>query len=147
MLPPPTLRWEARVFRVVVLILILIAMTGCGMVRSTRRTLTTRPPVATIDSVAVADRTDEGARIEATVLLQNPNPQEHLPLVRAEYEVSVAGKTYAYRDVPMRTLPAAKNSGHQQVVLIAAVPTGGRDLTGAAYSVTGRIFYEPPGEV
>ena len=100
-------------------------------------------PTAEVGELRLVDQTDEGARLEVSVSLQNPNPFP-LPLAINDYRVSVAGKTFFFREHVRRTLPA---QGRQTLELAAALTTGEADLTGATYHVRGWVEYRRPGQL
>ena len=100
-------------------------------------------PTIEVGEVRLVDQTAEGARVQLTVVLVNPNPTA-LPLVTNAYRVTVAGKTFAFTESVRRTLPA---QGRQTLTLSAAFATGNADMAGAAYRVTGSVEYHPPGQL
>ena len=80
-------------------------------------------------------------RVLVTVFAENPNDVA-LPIVRAKYEVELAGaEAFAFTDLPKATLPA---NGTQTINLPAAFATDGGS---GNYQVKGQLTYEPPGEV
>ncbi len=101
-------------------------------------------PTARVRTVDIVEQTEEGARLEFTIELSNPN-EVALPLLVTDYEVSIeGGSRFSFVDTVNRTIPAR---GTQSIRVAAAVPTRGRDLTGAAYSVNGLVRYLLPGEL
>ncbi len=109
---------------------------GCAEFRPISR------PVVQVQAVQLAGESNEGARIQVTLLLKNPN-QVALPLVSTNYRVEVPGVGgFAFGDDSNRTLPAG---GTQTLVLPAAIATHGQNLKGAACQVSGSVSYNPPG--
>ncbi|MEX0774405.1 MAG: hypothetical protein WD042_01700 [Phycisphaeraceae bacterium] len=99
-------------------------------------------PLVKIDAVRLVEQTEQGARVEVDLLLENPNDVA-IPLKYTSYSVRVApGGTYRYGDESNRTLPA---KGTQMLTLPAAFATGGASLSGARFKVDGDMTYEPPG--
>jgi len=114
----------------------LAVLTGCS---SNLKPVTTR-----VDSVTVDERTEQGVRVLVTVLAENPNDVA-LPIVRARYEVEMAGaETFAFTELPKATLPA---NGTQTITLPAAFATESGNAAGHSYQVKGQLTYEPPGEI
>ena len=101
-----------------------------------------KPPKVRVTNVRLAEQSDEGSVVLATLELENPN-KVPLPLPRNKYKVTVAGKTFEFNDKPQRTLPA---SGVQTIEMPASFTTAGRDLAGASYEVSGAVRYNPPGQ-
>lgn len=100
-----------------------------------------RDPQVQVRSLRTIQQTDQGARLELTLDVTNPNAQA-IPLVYSSYDVQVDGATgFRFADVCNRTLPG---QGRQVVVLAAAVAHDGQSLDGAAYRVSGWMSYEPP---
>ncbi len=111
---------------------------GCSMPRPLSA------PKAQVRDVSVVEQTNQGARVEAVVLLTNPN-KTALPLVESSYSLTVSGAgTYEWSDQVHRTLPA---SGRQVVVLPAVLATEGVDVRGREYEIDGSIIYKPPGQI
>jgi len=103
-----------------------------------------QPPQLQVQAMKIAQQTEEGARIEITLLLQNPNDKA-LPLTYTDYRVEVPGVgVFAFGDETNRTLPAG---GTQTVVLPAALATRGRELHGIPCVVSGSVSYDPPGQL
>lgn len=101
-------------------------------------------PTIDVVNVRVTEQSAEAARIEAMVELTNPNDTP-LPLTSASYTLSVGNAgSISLDDIPNRTLPAL---GKQTVLLPASVRTGGANLKGAAFTISGSITYQPPGEM
>lgn len=118
-----------------ILIAVAASLGGCATVET---------PTIEVVNVRVAEQTGEAARIEALVELTNPNDTP-LPLTSASYTLSVGSAgSVSLDDFPNRTLPAL---GKQTVLLPASVRTNGANLKGAAYTVSGSVTYEPPGEM
>ncbi len=100
-------------------------------------------PVAHVVAVKLVEQTQQGARVEVTVTLDNFN-NIPLPLTESHYTVSVTGGgVYSANDLPDRTLPA---SGHQEIIIPAVFATT-QKLDGADYAVHGSVAYRPPGEI
>ncbi len=114
----------------------LAVLTGCS---SNLKPVTTR-----VDSVTVDERTEQGVRVLVTVIAENPNDVA-LPIVRARYEVDLAGaEAFAFTELAKATLPA---HGTQTITLPAAFATEGGGAAGQSYKVKGQLTYEPPGEI
>ena len=119
--------------RVLCLMLVVGAIVGCEAVRE---------PSAEVARVAVTERSPEGARVEVTVMLSNPNDVP-LPLRGARYDVVVDGREFAYTGMPPVTLPP----GGQEPITLAAAFADGEAVGGQSVAVAGRVWYEPPGEI
>ncbi len=103
-----------------------------------------KPVSARVDSVRIDEQTAEGVRVLVTVVAENPNDVP-LPVVRAKYEVDLAGaEPFKFTDLPAVSVPA---NGVQTVTLPAALAKGGGDAAGTSYRVSGGLIYEPPGEI
>jgi LEA14-like dessication related protein len=101
-------------------------------------------PQAEVQSVAVTQVTQEGARVEVTVELHNPNDMA-LPLRVSRYTLRIESiGEMRLTDLPPVTIPAR---GSRRVVLPTAIATDGHPLQGHAYSFEGTVTYEPPGEI
>lgn len=113
-----------------------MALGGCGV---NLRQVATR-----VDSVQIDEQTDEGVRVLVTVIAENPNDIP-LPIVRAKYEVELAGaESFKFTDLPTATIPA---HGTQTITLPAALAIAGGNVSGNQFKVTGSLIYEPPGEI
>ena len=101
-------------------------------------------PQATIISVNVTEQTDTGFRVEAVVELTNEN-RVPLPLLDIHYTVTVenAGSVSVLDDAN-RTIPA---HGKQQVTLPASFAWDGPAPAGSTWTVSGKVQYDPPGEL
>lgn len=115
----------------------LMALGGCSNFRMYDS------PTASVLGVKLVKQTDQAARVEVTVALENPNDVP-LPLIKSSYTVEVAGQSYSATDVPARTLPAR---GRQEVTIPAVVAVSGGAARGSSYRVDGSVTYEPPGEI
>jgi LEA14-like dessication related protein len=103
-----------------------------------------RQVTARVDSVQIDELTDQGVRVLVTVVAENPNDIA-LPIIRARYEVSLAGGgTFAFTELPRATLPA---NGTQTITFPAAFALNGSNAAGTPYKVNGQLTYEPPGEI
>jgi uncharacterized lipoprotein len=118
-----------------ILSVVVALLAGCSSLQT---------PTGVVTAVRPTAATAEGARVEVTVELINPNDIP-LPLLRTDYTVTLEGVgTFTFHDPTDRTLPAG---GTQAVVLPAAFAKDGGQVGGVPYRVTGNITYEPPGEV
>lgn len=117
------------------LILILIAGGCSGLQR----------PTVQPQRVAVTQQTEQGARIEFVVGLDNPNDKP-LPVEEIQYRVELpdTGESFSFTSRDPVTIPA---NGSQAVVLPAAFETGGQGVTGRPYRISGKIVYWTPGEM
>lgn len=114
-----------------------LMLTGCS-------TPNVQSPTASVRQVRLVEQTAEGAKVEVTVVLKNPNGVP-LPLSGSHYRIDVAGTpSLSLTDRANKTLPAR---GAQTLVFPAAIKADKPNLVGAAYSVDGSISYEPPGEL
>lgn len=121
--------------RLMLILLLPVALLGCRGV--------SQPQTRVLD-VAVSEQTAQGARIEMTVAVENRSDVP-LPVRSARYEVQVEELgSFAFRELPAVTLPP---NGTQTFTLAAAFADGQTSLAGRRYDVTGRLAYEPPGEV
>ena len=119
--------------------LLLLAAGGCQGVTDLRDI---EPPSARVSRVELVETTDEGAVVRVLVDLENPN-RLALPLVASRYTLTVGERyTYSVTERPNRTLPSLST---QTLDLPAAFATGGADLAGAPYRVSGTIEYQAPG--
>lgn len=101
-------------------------------------------PVAKVISFKVTQQTDAGFRVEAVVELTNEN-RVPLPLLDIYYEISIDKVgTIALVDDANRTVPSF---GKQQMTLPASFAWDGPAPAGASWTVTGRVKYDPPGEL
>ena len=122
----------------IIVTLALLPLSACSIPRLPAT------PTATVRNVSLVKQTDQGAKIEAVVLLSNPNATP-LPLVEYRYSLKVdGGGSFEGADQVHRTLPA---SARQAVHLPAAFATEGMDLRGASYTIDGSISYRPPGQL
>ncbi len=93
-------------------------------------------------SARTAERTDEGVRIEITIVGENPNDHE-LELGEAKYAVTANGSTiYSGAASPETTLP---RYGRVEMILPAAVPLPNFPAGTDAIAINGWIEYLPPG--
>ena len=130
-----------RIRTVVVVIAAVLCLSGCNILPKPGPKIT--PPAARVGAVKLLNQTHEGAVVMVSVELENPN-RTALPLLNNRYTLTVGGLSFNYTDQPLRTLPS---KGVQTLDLKAALSTGGRDLRGAAFRVTGRVDYEPPSQI
>lgn len=101
-------------------------------------------PTATVVSVKVTEQTDAGFRVEAVVELVNEN-RVPLPLLDIHYTIEIDKiGSFSIEDDANRTVPAY---GKQQITLPASFAWKGPAPAGAAWTVTGRVKYDPPGEL
>lgn len=109
-------------------------------------------PTATVEGVRVVRQSEDGASLQVTVRMENPNTVA-LPLKNANFTLVLTGiGEFSFIDTPHVTLPAKRTDGDfgpglQFLNLAAAIATEGKDTQGAAYRVRGSIIYEPPGEI
>ena len=124
--------------------LLAISTTGCRLADTFKIESVPKPKVQ-VEAVKVVDQTEQGARIEITVMLTN-TASVALPLVDASYSVSIDGqKAVMFNNRPNRTIPAG---GTQTVTLPTVVAvTGDGPLAGRSVAVAGSLTYEPPGEI
>ncbi len=112
-----------------------------------------KAPRVSVAQVRLVEQTAEGARVEVTLAVSNPNTTS-LPLRDAHFTLTVPGAgTYAFKDTTDRVLPASITpSGGSQVplsnqtatvVLLPAAIATTTPLDGAAYRVTGSVSYQP----
>jgi len=114
---------------------LMVSASGCAGVRT---------PGAELSSGAVAARTAEGARVEMTVRVNNPN-EVPLPVRGVDYQVVVDGVgTFEMDDTPPIALPPR---GSETLTLPASFADGSQDWAGRRYRLTGSLRYQPPGEV
>lgn len=93
-------------------------------------------------SARTAERTDEGVRLEVTVVGENPNDHE-LALGEAKYTITANGsQIYSGAASPEATLP---RYGRVEMILPAAVPLAAFPAGADSISITGWIEYLPPG--
>ncbi|MEO1237115.1 MAG: hypothetical protein AAFX76_10035 [Planctomycetota bacterium] len=116
--------------RIFLLIWIAVAAGGC---------VSALPPSVEVVGAEVIERSPEGARLEVSLVLSNPNDFT-LPLPEASYTLNVAGTDgFAYVDLPSRVLGP---EDAQAIRLPAAVST--RDeLSGRRWRIIGSITFEP----
>ncbi len=123
-------------FLPLLLTLAALTLTGCAFSGI-------KAPQARVEAVRLVEQTEQGARVEVTLALTNPNDKA-LPLNRTEYSVKLSeGGSYRFSDESNRTLPA---KGTQTILLPAAFATDG-NINGAAYEVRGDVSYTPPGQL
>jgi LEA14-like dessication related protein len=116
-------------------VLALIAL-GCSSQPSFQK------PTVEVTGIRVDQTTPQGVRLIATLKLENPNDLP-LSLKDSRYTIRIEGVgSFSDSEQSERTLPA---KGSQTVELPAAIATQGGAAAGGAYSVTGRVNYEPPG--
>lgn len=124
------------------MLVIVLVLAGCTL--KVPRYIPVQTPLAEVKSVAVTDVSEEGARVEVTVELHNPNDHA-LPLRISQYTLRIDGMgEMSLRDQPPVTVPAR---GSRRMVLPASLVTEGQPLQGHAYVFTGKVTYEPPGEI
>ena len=117
---------------------------GCSQPIKPPKLPNVKSPQVDIVDVSLKQQTIDGARVETTLTLYNPN-NETIPLAKVRYTFNIDGfGSFECTDVPGLSLPA---EGYQQLVLPAAIATAGQDVTGRLYTVHGQISYDPPGEV
>ncbi len=123
------------------LLCLLISSGGCKAIAS----LTSiKNPTAKVTAVELAEQSAQGAVVRVTVQIENTNGVA-LPIITNQYTFVVAGmKPFVFLDKPKRTLPGRRM---QTLELVAAFDTGGKDVTGAAYRVSGKLEYQPPGQI
>ena len=128
--------------RYTILILVALVATGCSPPKIDLNVL--KRPSAKVTHVTIVEQTDQGAQVEVTVELRNPNSVP-LPLVASQYTVTVDQiAPFSLHDEVHMTLPAG---GRQTVTIHAAFAAGGDNLRGRACTVTGTITYRPPGQL
>ena len=80
--------------------------------------LSALPPSVRVTDARAVEVSEEGARVEVTLELENPNAVP-LPLPEASYRVAVDGwGVYAFDTLPARVVPP---NGTQTIVLPAAI--------------------------
>lgn len=121
-----------------VTVMCCLSLSGCLGVGAQR-------PADEVVSTRVTQQTEHGARVLVQVAIDNPNDFV-LPLREAHYTVRVAGlEPFVFTDVvPDRALPP---NSRQILELPAAFATDGQPIQGKTYNITGRVTYEPPGEL
>lgn len=124
-----------RIRAMMVLLAAVGGLTGCQAFER---------PHAEVRSVAVTERTAEGARVEVTVMVTNPNDVA-LPVRSADYAVQIddVGR-FSFNDEPPVTLPPR---GTQAITLPAAFVAGDAPIVGRQMRVSGLFRYQPPGEI
>jgi LEA14-like dessication related protein len=131
--------WHKTTARLGAVLLVMVGITGCQGFN-----FTLKKPKAQVAQVAVTEASEQGARVETTVRITNPN-RTVLPLEQAYYRVTVDGaEPFAFTTVPAAALPG---EGTQTLTLPAAVASDGQSLAGRSYTVRGYASYRPPGEV
>lgn len=118
--------------RIFVLLLIgLAGLTGC---------ISALPPSVEVVRAQITEQSPEGARVEVSLVLSNPN-NIAIPLPKASYTLAVedAG-SYASIDLPARVLGP---NGVQSIRLPAALVTKGQDVSGQPWKINGSVTYEP----
>lgn len=102
----------------------------------------TRPPRFQVVSARTADRTDEGVRIEFTIVGENPNDSD-LALGQATYRASADGVVFfEASQSPEAVLP---RYGRVEFVLAASARQGAIPPGATSVTLDGRIEYVPPG--
>ena len=133
--------------RLILMGLAASALAGCdggGLPSIDMDWTTMTAPSARVKSVHVVEQSEEGARLEVEVELINENDVA-LPLLVTDYALDVDGAgRFEFLDTVNRTVPAR---GKQTLRVAAAVPTGGRSLSGSTYRVSGLVRYMLPGEL
>lgn len=101
-------------------------------------------PSAKVVDVKLTGQTNEGARVQCSVYLRNPNDTP-LPLTETQYTIFISDiGSFEFTDVLAATLPPR---GHQTIKLAASFVTDGQDLAGRTCHTSGRVYYSPPGEI
>lgn len=101
-------------------------------------------PQASVISLQVTEQTDTGFRVEAVVELTNEN-RVPLPLLDIHYKIEVDKVgSISVLDDANRTIPA---HGKQRVILPASFAWQGPAPGGASWTVSGKVQYDPPGEL
>lgn len=106
-------------------------------------------PTAEVVAAKVTEQSDDGVRVEFTVMLKQTN-NVPLPLTKSEADVTIGtAEPRSIKDVPHRTIPvgAGQGTGQQIVVIPISYPASSGIAPGSAYNINGSITYEPPGEV
>ena len=115
--------------------LCVFGLTGC---------ISALPPQVEVTGARLVEEGPEGARVELSVTLTNPNDVS-LPLPEANYTVSLPGiGSYSYADLPARVLGP---NDSQSFTLPAAIATEGQPLTGQAWRASGTVTYDPDNQV
>ncbi|MEX0744403.1 MAG: LEA type 2 family protein [Phycisphaeraceae bacterium] len=105
---------------------------------------TVAAPEAEVQSVAVTQQTDDGARVEVLLSVHNPNDFA-LPVRSAGYTVRLAETSrFAFTDEPAVTLPP---NASQVLVLAAGFAADDAIADAAGVRVTGHLRYQPPGDL
>lgn len=101
-------------------------------------------PQAKVISCHVTQQTDAGFRVEAVIELSNDN-RVPLPLLDTHYTIKIEKVgSISLVDEAKRTVPAF---GKQQLILAASFAWKDPAPAGAVWTVTGRVKYDPPGEL
>jgi len=116
--------------------LITTIMMGCSSLQT---------PTAEVVSIERGPRSDQGAVVNVTVRMANPNDVQ-LPVHETTYRVELDGAKEIFELTfhPPVTMPV---SGEQLVTFPAAFAIKQDDLTGRRVAVSGSIHYQPPGEI
>jgi len=109
-------------------------------VRRLTRNESVAAPTAKVIDVRQVRRSEEAARYELVILLENANAFP-LPLTHAAYRLSIDDQMYRGDTVPNATVPA----GGQVIVRLPAVLPA--PASGTAYDVSGAIAFQPPGKL
>ena len=129
--------------RRILLIVVALVATGSGCTPPKLSWDGLKRPSSKVRHVSILEQTEQGAVVEVSVELRNPN-EVPLPLVSSRYTVAVDRvQSFTLHDEVHLTLPAG---GRQIVRLGAAFASDGGELKGRACTVSGTITYRPPGQ-
>lgn len=130
--------------RLIVVLVSLGAFSGCNPVSAVREAFVF-PPSAEVVDVTVTGQSDEAVQLALLLEMRNPNDID-LPLRRSRASVSLGGlPTVSVNDRPPVTIPA---KGENRFTLVTAIPTpAGFAVQGQSARVSGRLTFEPPGEI
>ncbi|MCL4221472.1 MAG: LEA type 2 family protein [Phycisphaerales bacterium] len=123
-----------RIYPFLLAVLLALVLPGCssGSVA----------PRFQVVSARAAQRTDEGVRLEITVVGENPNDHE-IALGEARYTITADGSSiYSGTASPEVTLP---RYGRVEMIFPAAVPLSVFPSNAGAIGLSGWIEYLPPG--
>jgi LEA14-like dessication related protein len=127
-----------------ILLGLALMLGGCTVFSKAKVTLVhfVSKPSAKIIELKGTEITEQGERVELSILVQNPNDVS-LPLEEASYDVRLSdGRQFSFVDRPHRTLSP---DGQQQLVLPASFARSQEPISGQEYHISGWVSYEPPG--
>ena len=119
---------------------LFLSLAGCSSNNYELLPKLTTTPSAKVQGVALREVSPSSASAVITVELSNPN-DEPMPLKVARYRLVMGGGVFRGDTVTSTTIPA---NGTVTVDLGASMQTRDADL---AYSTSGTIEFQPPGEL